>query len=102
MPQDELWAASARTTGLMAYFTEDVQQRGCFGTLSITPMWSKRPTGRDGSVALPIDRSMTWAVPEVFTAAFDQWLNGDPKHVPIAARSAFRDARSAFGLSLPG
>ena len=99
MPQDSLFGTSARTTGFTVMLHEDVTLKGSWGTLSMTPLWSKRPSGRDGSVGLAIGNGMLWSVPELIHAGYETWQNSDPKHVPSAVRSAYRLAQQSFGLA---
>ena len=96
MPQQELWAASARPTGFhFQYVTPDAQLTE-LATVLVRPMWSKQPRGRDGMVALQVPSYAVWALPDVFRASFEQYLGGDPKFVGTTARAALRGVLEEF------
>jgi hypothetical protein len=96
MPQQELWAASARTTGIQFTYARMEEEGAERSLLSIRPLWSKTPTGRDGSAQLLVPDYAVWDLPIVFRAAFEQYLGGQAKHVGTSARSALRDVLVEF------
>lgn len=91
MPQDSLWAASARLTGLTIVYGLDVVTDHQDDTLSVIPQWSKRPTGRDGSVTMGLPGYARDHVPEIIAAAYGEFRWGQAKNIPIAARSKLQD-----------
>lgn len=96
MPQDELWAASARAVGLRFTLTEDPAEADRSLAVMLSPIWKKRPSGRDGSTVLRLPHYAQWDVPTVFAAALGQYLGGDPKHVGTVAQSALRDVLQQY------
>lgn len=96
MPQQELWAASARPTGFSFIYETPEKRLSEEGLVTVRPTWSKRPSGRDGVSHLTVPDFAVWSLPEVFRAAFEQYLGGDPKHVGTSARVALRDVLTDF------
>jgi hypothetical protein len=96
MPQDELWAASARSTGLRITLEPDLTSADNQALLRFAPIWSKKPRGRDGNCQLTVPGYALWSVPDLMRVAFTQWLGGDPKHVPIAVSHELKDVLREF------
>lgn len=96
MPQDSLWAASARPIGCTFDYRFSEAGSRDEHELVITPRYSKRPAGRDGSATLVVPSFAIWHLPEVIRAGFYQYLGGDPKHVGTVAQHKLRDVLAEF------
>ena len=96
MPQDELWAASARSIGLRVELMTHAGPSRDQAWLTATPLWSKTPSSRNGYVSVQVPTYAIWEVPHIFNAVFEQWAGGDPKHVPVVVRSAMRGIQEGF------
>jgi hypothetical protein len=96
VPQDSLWAASARPIGLTMQYL--VNETGSVDRheLLIVPRYSKTPHGRDGTVGLVLPSYAVWHAPDIIRAAFYQYLGGDPKQVGAVAQSKLRDVLHEF------
>lgn len=64
--------------------------------LTIAPLWSKTPSGRDGYISIELPSYAIWETPTVIAAAFEQWLGGDPKHVPVVVRSCTQAIQEGY------
>ncbi len=96
MPQDQLWATSARLTGWQMRYAFDIREQGN-DQLSITPMWSKiPPASRDGAVICELPSFMRWHVTRVTDAAIHQILGGVASSLPGVVRAELRQIQDAF------
>lgn len=96
MPQEELWAASARSTGFTMTYQDSNHFKDGTGLVVFRPTWSKRPSGRDGGASLRLPNYAAWHLPEVFRAAWDQYLGGDPKFVGPTAQVTLQGVLESF------
>lgn len=96
MPQDELWATSARLTGYTIDCSLDPQWAGADG-LTIRPRWSKNPPGdRNGYVHLEVPVFARDYVPRLIRAAHYELTGGVAKQVPSAVRHELRTVLQSF------
>jgi hypothetical protein len=102
MPQDELWAASARSTGLTFELRLYCGAHRDQLQISTRPLWSKTPSGRVGFAAILAEDYALWEVPTLFNAVFEQWAGGDPKHVPSVLQHAMRGIEAGYSTGQLG
>lgn len=96
MPQDELWAASARLTGLQLTVMCPLPPACDHYRLTIAPRWSKQPSGRNGFAELLVPTYAAWHLSDVTNAVWEQFLGGDAKHIPMVAGSKLRTVLGDF------
>lgn len=96
MPQDELWASSARLTGWTAGLELDVKGQDV-DKLTFVPRWSKVPGhARSGSVALAVPTYCRDYVPGIISVCHEQILGGLATNVPRLAQRHLELIRHAF------
>lgn len=96
MPQDELWATSARLTGYQVTHMFDPLFDGK-DQLIIRPTWSKRPSGaRDGYLCNSMSAAMRWHAPEVIRTGVFELLGGQAKNMPVVVRHELRRIAEGF------
>lgn len=96
MPQDELWAASARLTGYQFsyYFDGPSNAKDLF---AVRTMWSKEPAAdRQGHVTIDIDPSMRWHAISLMNVAGGELLGGYARNVPGVVRAELRRIQEQF------
>lgn len=96
MPQDELWAASARPTGFTFTYETPEKRLAENGLVMVRPTWSKKPGGRDGMAMMHVPPYATWSLTDVFSAAWGQFLGGDARSVGREAQHALRGVLHEF------
>ncbi len=88
MPQDELWAASARLTGYRIQYSFN-SAFALDDRLTLETFWSKTPSDdRCKSTVLRVGAPYADGVPEILEAVHLQLLNGDARQVGATARYA--------------
>lgn len=98
MPQDELWAASARLRGYQIRVGFDETSDGD-DVVAITPHWSKQPSfNRDFRVAVAFEPYMRGHLPEVLAAVHFELVGGLPRNVPRVVRAQHRALQEGFAL----
>jgi hypothetical protein len=96
VPQDELWACSARLTGWTATYSYDSIEHGQ-DLLSIRPLFSKSPASHaEGWISTPVPSYMRWSVPVVIQRAHDELLGGLARNVPGVVRRELRQIQLGF------
>lgn len=86
MPQDELFGTSAKSIGIRMELLTMVGPAKDNVILTVTPLWSKKPCHRDGLICIEVPKYAIWEVPGLLSAAMNQFLGGDPKHIPVIVR----------------
>lgn len=96
MPQDELWACSARITGYRVHYQFDVEG-GEKDLFLMTPTWSKHPSReKDCGVSATVPTFMRWYMPAVFRVAHDELLGGVARNLPGVVRRELRLIQDDF------
>jgi hypothetical protein len=86
MPQDQLWAASARLTGYRIQYAFG-EAHEVDDVLTVETLWSKTPSdGRCKSTVIPVSAPYADAVPAILESVHLQLLNGDARQVGAVAR----------------
>lgn len=93
MPQDELWAASARSNGFGIIYQNPERMKGDNGLLHVTPLWSARSAKGRNSMQLVLPGDMTFCLPELVKSACESWLYSGLSELPVAVRGAYRNAK---------
>jgi hypothetical protein len=96
MPQDELWACSARLKGLHLSLDMPTDKDQDHYRLTAAPRWSKTPSGRSGFASLSVPTYAIWSVSEVTNAILGQFLGGDAKHIPAVASATLRHVLEGY------
>lgn len=96
MPQDELWACSARLTGFTADLDFEEVKGGGLSTFTFKPRWSKIPSGRNGFIAVEVPEYLHWYVTDLYSEAVTICLGGDAKHVPAVVQRKLRSLQLDF------
>jgi len=96
MPQDELWATSARCVGMSIGLRDGEGPHYGDTVLSLSPMWSKRPSGRNGYTELVLPGYMRHDLKEVVGAALEVWMYSDMKLLPGVVRSTVRGVQLGY------
>lgn len=102
MPQDELWGARARTTGLIMRWDTPLHRNSDRGLLTIAPTWAKRPSGRNGFIAQEVEDYIAYDLAEVFKVGWETWLYDDAKHVPACVSAKLTSLRQDFRTGVRG
>ena len=96
VPQDELWATSARLTGWTAGYHFDVKGEEQDG-LTFVPLWSKgKLSGHNGSVTLTVPSYMRWDHQYLLTTCIEELLGGVATNVPRRAHAVLRSFQHEY------
>lgn len=90
MPQHELWAASARPTGLRIEYTTPDARLQDDGLLVVAPLYSKAPRGRTGYVSIEVPTFMSQDLPTILEGAMAAWLWARPCDVSTVVQASVR------------
>jgi len=100
MPQDELWAASARLTGYQFtyYFAGPQNSEDLF---SVRTFWSKNPDRtKKGDVVIGLDPSFRWHAITLMNRAGGELLGGYARNVPGVVKAELSRIREGFSTGL--
>lgn len=96
MPQDELWACSARLTGWQFSYRFDLKG-GEHDLLSFDTWWSKTPRAdTDGSFSLDIPIYCRDRVMALINVAHDELMGGIARNVPGVTRRELQQILLGF------
>lgn len=96
MPQDELWAASARLTGWQFSYRFDMTG-GEHDQLAFDTWWSKTPRhGSTGAFVIDVPTYMRDRVMSLVKVAHDELMGGVARNVPGVTRAELRTILSGF------
>jgi hypothetical protein len=93
MPQDELWAASARSNGFGIIYQDAERMKGENGLLHVTPLWSAKCAQGRNAIQLVVEPELNFALPDLVKSAVESWLYNGISELPVAVRGTHRNAK---------